>query len=169
MAKKPKKDADAEGAGNAGGATGGGRKKLIILGLAGALLLAGGGGGAYFFLFRTKEPATEKAEDVKKAVAFVELRELIINLASEPNQDRSRFLKFKVALEVADPKIVPEIQPLLPRVEDVFQVYVRELRPSDLEGSGSVYRLREELLRRVNMAVYPAKVNAVLFKDMMIQ
>jgi flagellar FliL protein len=48
-------------------------------------------------------------------------------------------------------------------------VFVRELRASDLEGSAGVYRLREELVRRVNIAVYPAKVDAVLFKDIVIQ
>jgi flagellar FliL protein len=57
----------------------------------------------------------------------------------------------------------------LPRVEDTFQVFVRELRASDLDGSAGVYRLREELLRRVNVAVYPAKVDAVLFKDIIVQ
>ncbi len=46
---------------------------------------------------------------------------------------------------------------------------MRELRASDLEGSSGVYRLREELLRRVNIAVYPAKVDAVLFKDIVVQ
>jgi flagellar FliL protein len=58
---------------------------------------------------------------------------------------------------------------LLPRVEDIFQVFVRELRASDLEGSGGVHRLREELLRRVNVAVAPTRVEAVLFKDVIVQ
>ena len=78
-------------------------------------------------------------------------------------------LKFKVSLEVKDPKLVAEIQPLMPRVEDSFQLFLRELRASDLEGSVGLYRLREELLRRVNIAVYPAKVDAVLFKEMIVQ
>ena len=51
----------------------------------------------------------------------------------------------------------------------MFQVYTRELRPSDLEGSAGVYRLKEELLRRINVAIYPSKVEAVLFKEILIQ
>ena len=47
--------------------------------------------------------------------------------------------------------------------------YLRELRLEDLQGAAGVYRLREELLVRVNQAVRPAKVNDVLFKDMLIQ
>ena len=46
---------------------------------------------------------------------------------------------------------------------------MREIRASDLSGSVGLYRLREELLKRVNVAVYPAKVDAVLFKDLIIQ
>jgi flagellar protein FliL len=97
------------------------------------------------------------------------VREMTVNLASDSAQDRTRLLRFKAALEVKDPKLIPDIQPLLPRVEDTFQVFVRELRASDLEGSGGLYRLREELLRRVNYAVYPAKVDAVLFKELVVQ
>ena len=59
--------------------------------------------------------------------------------------------------------------PLLPRIEDQFQVFTRELRTTDLEGSAGVYRLKEELLKRVNIAIYPAKIDAVLFKEILIQ
>jgi flagellar FliL protein len=55
------------------------------------------------------------------------------------------------------------------RVLDAFQVYLRELRRSDLEGSAGIYRLREELQRRVNLAVYPASVENILFKEILIQ
>lgn len=171
MAKKPKKD-DAEGADAPEGGKepkAGGKKKLILFGAVGLAALGGIGGGAYFFLGRHKDPAAEHAEAPKKPVAFVDIREMMINLASEPNQEKARFLKFKVALEVKEPKIAADIQPLLPRIEDTLQVFVRELRATDLDGSAGVYRLREELLRRVNVAVYPAKVDAVLFKDIIIQ
>jgi flagellar protein FliL len=58
---------------------------------------------------------------------------------------------------------------VLPRIIDNFQVYLRELRVEDLKGSGGMYRLREELLLRVNAAVAPAKINDVLFKEMLVQ
>ena len=168
--KKPNKDATEEGAEAApDGAPkpAGGRKKLIVIAAA-VLVLIGGGAGAYFMLGRGHESG-EAAAQVKKPVAFVDIREMTVNLAAEPNQDHPRFLKFRVALELSDPKAVTEIQPLLPRVEDAFQVFVRELRSADLDGSAGMYRLREELLRRVNIAVYPAKIDAVLFKDVVIQ
>ena len=112
----------------------------------------------------------QHAEQPQKPVAFVDVQQMIVNLATEPKAgDRQRFLKFKVSLEVKDPKAVAAVEPLLPRVEDIFQVFVRELRASDLEGSGGIHRLREELLRRVNVAVAPTRVDAVLFKEVIVQ
>jgi flagellar protein FliL len=177
MAKKANEDApdeEAEGASSEGKAPSGGKKKLILFGGVGLVALAVLGGGGYFFFGRgTPHEAGEQQALAKKPVGFLEIREMMVNLAPDvaqgPGADRARMLKFKVALEVKDPKLIPEIQPLLPRVEDTFQVFVRELRASDLEGSGGLYRLREELLRRVNYAVYPAKVEAVLFKELVVQ
>lgn len=162
---KGKSEAKAEG--EAAEAAPRSRKKLIMVALAGLLVL-GGGGGAYVFL--AKKPKPDQAEAAKpKPVAFVEVREMTVNLAAEPNQERPRFLKLKVALEVKEPKVIPEIQPLMTRIEDSFQTFVRELRASELDGSAGLYRLREELLRRVNIAVHPARVDAVLFKEVVIQ
>lgn len=143
------------------------RRRMLLLGLAGALAVGGAAGG-YALLGRPADKSDPR-EPLKKPVTMLNLREMTVNLAAEPNQERPRFLKFSVALEVDDPKVAAEIQPVLPRVEDAFQVLVRQLRAADLEGSAGVYRLREELLRRVNLAVHPAKVEAVLFKDLVVQ
>ena len=44
---------------------------------------------------------------------------------------------------------------------DAFQTYLRELRPSDLDGSAGLYRLKEELTRRVNVSIAPARAIGV--------
>jgi flagellar FliL protein len=172
MAKKPKTDEDgapAEGAAEGGGKS---KKKLIII-VAGVLLLAGAGGGGWFFFLKKPSAeqiaAAEAAKNAKKPVAFIEMKDMIIGITGGPQQERQPMIKIKVVLETADAKISDEIKPLLPRVEDAFQVFMRELRPSDLEGSAGMYRLKEELLRRVNVTVFPAKIDAVLFKELLIQ
>lgn len=172
MAKKPKTDADsapAEGAAEGGGKS---KKKLIMI-VAGVVLLAGAGGGGWFFFMKKPSPeqiaAAEAAKNAKKPVAFIEMKDMIIGITGGPQQERQPMIKIKVVLETADAKISDEIKPLLPRVEDAFQVFMRELRPSDLEGSAGMYRLKEELLRRVNVTVFPAKIDAVLFKELLIQ
>ena len=65
--------------------------------------------------------------------------------------------------------MVTQIQPIMPRVMDAFQTYLRELRPSDLDGSAGLYRLKEELTRRVNVAISPARSTRVLFKEIVVQ
>ncbi len=169
MAKKPKKteaeqESDADGA--APEKPAGGRRKLIVI-VAGVLVLAGSGAGGFVFM-RGKGKEADVMQE-KKFTGFVDIKEMTVNLAPSPQQERVQYLKLKVALEVGDPRLMGQIQPLLPRIEDTFQVYMRELRASDLEGSAGVYRLKEELLRRVNLAVYPSRVDAVLFKEIVVQ
>jgi flagellar FliL protein len=173
MAKKPKTpEAEGEeGEAKPGGIKGLLANKMVLIGLVG-MLAAGGGGGAWMFMGKKKEtvdPALEAAKAVQKRTGFVEMKEMLINISGAQAGERQGFIKVKVALEIADSKMAPEIQPLLPRIEDMFQVYLRELRPADLEGSAGTFRLKEELLRRVNMAVHPAKVDAVLFKELLVQ
>jgi flagellar FliL protein len=145
-----------------------GKKKLFIMMAAALLVLGGGGGGAYFFLFGEKHHEEKPAAAVVKPPAFVDLPDVLVNLAASGDQ-RSHYLKAKITLEVADQKIAEDIKPVMPRVMDAFQTYLREMRTSDMEGSAGLYRLRDELTRRVNLAVAPAKINAVLFKEIVVQ
>ena len=82
---------------------------------------------------------------------------------------RNATLKIRIALELQEQDDVPQIELMMPRILDNFQVYLRELRIEDLKGSAGMYRLREELLSRVAAAVAPARVNDVLFKEMLVQ
>ncbi len=142
------------------------RKKLIIMAAA-ALLLVGGGGATWFFFFRHHEEAHAEVA-APKAPIFVDVPEVLVNLVGAPGE-RTQYLKVKVVLEVKEEKQVETIKPTMPRVSDIFQTYMRELRPSDLNGSAGLFRLKEELTRRVNVAVAPNQVNAVLFKEIVIQ
>ena len=142
-------------------------KKLIIMAAAGLLVLGGAGGGAWFFF--GKKPHDEKPVPVAvKPPAFVDMPDVLVNLSGAVN-GRAQYLKAKIVLEVADQKIAEEIKPVLPRVLDSFQTYLREMRPTDLEGSAGLYRVRDELTRRVNLAVAPSRINAVLFKEIVVQ
>ena len=141
--------------------------KLIIIAVAGLLVVGGGGTAGYLMLAGGKHEEKAAAPPAKP-VAFFELPDVTVNLASTASE-RTQYLRLKIVLELADATMVPLVQPLLPRVVDAFQTYLRELRSSDLEGSAGLYRLRDELTRRVNVAVAPTRVNAVLFKEIVIQ
>jgi len=141
--------------------------KLVIIGAAALIVIGGGAAGAYVMLGGKKQVEEHVAAPVKP-VAFFEMPDVMVNLASS-GTDRTQYLKIKVVLELPDQMVVAQLQPLLPRVVDAFQTYLRELRPSDLEGSAGLYRLRDDLTRRVNLAITPGHVNAVLFKEIIVQ
>ena len=149
-------------------------KLFIIIGAAAIVVLLAGA-GLYIFLSSSAAPATEEgahgalpegAVDTGHTFIF-NLPPMIVNLNDEGQA--GAFMKLTVALEVANQEMMLEIQPRMAKVVDAFQVYLRELRRSDLEGSAGVYRLKEELLRRVNVAIYPSHVESVLFKEILVQ
>ena len=93
---------------------------------------------------------------------------MLVNLSGQPGE-RVQYLRVKVVLEGKEDKQAEAIKPSMPRVTDIFQTYIRELRASDLSGSAGLFRLKEELTRRVNMATAPIPVAAVLFKEIVVQ
>jgi len=134
---------------------------------AGIVAFAAVGGGAYFFFAGHSSAAVSSEQH--KAPIFVDMPDVLVNLSSTGGSDRTQYLKVKVVLEVADQAVSTQIQPLMPRLLDTFQTYLRELRPTDLDGSAGLYRLKEELTRRVNAAIAPSRINAVLFKEIVVQ
>jgi len=175
MASKPKKveaeedlDDEAEDGAEAAAAPSNGwfSRKMIMIAGGAALVLIGGGTGAYFMFSGPKEakPVTVQA----KPAVFLDVPEVLVNLSTTGNE-RTQYLKVKVVLELPDAALTPQIQTTMPRVMDAFQTYLRELRPTDLDGSAGLYRLKEELTRRVNAAIAPSRINAVLFKEIVVQ
>ncbi len=179
MADEESEQLDDAGDGEDGEASkGGGKRKLIIIIVAVVIvLLLGGAATAYFFgLFDSN--STEQQNLVTKAgevpendfvapAFFYELPEIAVNLNTIGR--KAARMKLSVSIEVSDPELIPKLEALLPRIIDSFQVYLRELRVADLKGSAGMYRLREELLTRVNSAIAPSKVKAILFKEMLVQ
>ncbi|MBX9747213.1 MAG: flagellar basal body-associated FliL family protein, partial [Hyphomonadaceae bacterium] len=100
-------------------------------------------------------------------VVFVTMPEILVNISGPDG--RPAYLKLKVTLEAPDDATVTALTESIPRVNDQFTGFLRELRTDDIAGSAGAYRLRIELLRRVNLAIAPAQVNAVLIEEMLVQ
>jgi flagellar FliL protein len=169
-AKKPDVEADAPEDGAEGeGASQKGflSKKLIIIAASGLFAVGVLGGGGWYF-WKSKPHDEKPAAVAAKPPAFLDMPEVLVNLSGNAN-GRAQYLKAKIVLELSDQKIADEIKPVLPRVLDSFQTYLREMRANDLEGSAGLYRVRDELTKRVNLAVAPARINAVLFKEIVVQ
>jgi flagellar protein FliL len=145
-----------------------GKLKLIVA-VVSFLVIVGGGTGTWLLFFRHgAEEVHAEAPPAAKPPVFVDVPDMLVNLVNLPGE-RVQYLKVKVVLEVREEKQVEAIKPSMPRVTDIFQTYLRELRPTDLNGSVGLFRLKEELTRRVNAAISPSQVNAVLFKEIVVQ
>jgi flagellar FliL protein len=149
-----------------------GKKKKLIM-LAAPVLLIGILAGLWFSgmaprLLGIKHNEPEKQEAAKPSMpVFVDLPDMIANLNSPSN--KPSYIKLQARLEVALPEDAEKIKQEMPRLQDIFQTYLREMRPEELRGSPGIYRLREELLGRANVAVAPVRVNDVLFTQLLIQ
>lgn len=144
-----------------------GLKTILMFGVPPVLVLLA---GAYFAFVQFGETTTvEQAEPEKVAEpsVYLDMPEMVVNLSSR--DQRSQYLKIRVALEAKEQSTLDAVKPVMPRVLDLFQVYLRELRSSDLNGSAGIFRLKEELLRRINLTIYPNRVDRVLFKEIIVQ
>ncbi|SJM65223.1 Flagellar biosynthesis protein FliL [Brevundimonas diminuta 3F5N] len=100
-------------------------------------------------------------------VTFYTLPDMIVNIQSADG--RPTYLKLRLTLETKDAAVASHLQAEAPRMQDMFQGFLRELRPEDLAGSAGSYQLRAEILRRVNLIAAPGKVDAVLIEEMLVQ
>jgi flagellar FliL protein len=170
-------------------------KKLVLFVILPTLLVLGAGGGALMMLLKPGGDAHQEGEqhagkdkdkDAGKAkgndghgaegggaftvtegedVYFVALPEILVNITTVDGGAA----KLKLTLEAADESALLALEPAMPRVMDQFQTFLRELRTDDLAGSGGAYRVRLELMRRVNLVIAPARIDAVLVEEMLIQ
>ncbi len=146
------------------------KKKLIALVIAIVLL---GAGATTFLVLKKKKEAHEQEQlaaaqtENKNEPIFHDMDEMIINLNTEGKN--VSFMKLKITLEVEGKENLASVQKMMPKINDVLQMYLRELRPADMQGSVGLYRLKEELLLRINKIVYPSQVNDLLFKEVLVQ
>jgi flagellar FliL protein len=171
---------------------------LLFIVVPAALVVLGGGGGAAFLLMQpTAEAAdgghAEKAgghaparkkggghgaaegeanpalgviSDGPDGVVFYTLPDIVVNIQTAGG--RPAYLKLKLTLEMKDAALAEHLQAEMPRMQDMFQSFLRELRPEDLAGSAGTFQLRAEILRRVNLIAAPGKVDAVLIEEMLV-
>lgn len=150
-----------------------GKGKLLILIGGVVVLLLGAGAGLWFIGILPSMLGMKKEDPQADVVAkpvppsYLDLPELVANLNGNPQ--RPSYIKIVARLEIPKPDDVDKVRAVMPRLQDMMQTYMREMRPDELRGSAGTYRLREELIARANTAAAPAKVSDVLFTQMLIQ
>lgn len=166
-----------------------GKKKLIFIagGVVALLVIVGGlfaagviGGKKEVALDEHGQPIAEEEhlspeeKAAKEAAAaeaakpvYYELPQFLVNLNSTTS--RVSFLKMSVTLELRDVAAVAVMDASKPRIQDVFNTYLRELRPADIQGSAGIYRLRTELITRLNNTIEEGAVKDILFGEIIVQ
>ncbi len=169
-------------------------KKILMI--AAPVLLLVVGGAVYFLMFAGGEEAAPEGAEVAadaeghggehasagggagKAAGssdahhpvFFDVPDILVNVSTAGG--KPAFLKLAVSLEVeggSKEEVAQKLDPIMPRIVDQLQTYLRELRMEDLSGSAALFRLKEELLRRINVAAAPVEVKGVLFREMIVQ
>jgi len=159
-----------------GGGSGGGLKKIILFVVLPIVLLAGAGAGLFFsgmldsvLGIHAEEEGLEekKAEEAAGPGHYMNLDEILVTLSGKGR--KQSFLKMRISLELENVEAEARITAVMPRIIDNFQVFLRELRVEELQGSQGMYRVKEELLSRVNAAARPTKVKDVLIGEILVQ
>ncbi len=139
-----------------------------ITGIAGGFLLLAALALVYAYFFTGLFKASHvKAVVPDTIVTYVDAPDIIVNINA--GQGKTKFLKLGITLSVHGTQKAARVKAALPRVIDSFQIYMRELRVEDINGSAGMFLLKEELLRRVNTELAPDRIDDVLFKEMLLQ
>ncbi len=140
-------------------------KQTLIIGATIVALL--GGGGLIYSKFYSDTANPIQNVDDKKTI-FVPMNEITVNL-KQGIENNTSWLKVHVTLEVIGKTNYETVTKMMPKIMDVFQTYLKELRKNDLDGSFGIYKIKDEMLLRINAILYPAKIEDILFQDFMMQ
>ena len=155
---------------------GGGIMKLVLPVV--ALLLGVGGGYMLGNSMGTKqveeaqalapEPAAgEIAKDPNAMVGdMFKLDPFVVNL-NEPKG--SRYLKTTIQLEMGDPELNTELERRSAQLRDVILALLTSKSSQELQALEGKFRLREELLSRINALLVNGTVNRIYFTEFVIQ
>jgi flagellar FliL protein len=141
------------------------KKKIAIISAVAVLVLSGAG---VFIknLDHEKELKMEAVADQK--VMFIPLEEMTVNLRNGV-ENNAAWLRIKVSLEVHGKNNYDTVSQMTPKIVDVFQTYLKELRKTDLDGSFGIYKMKDEMMLRINTIIYPARIEAILFQEFIMQ
>ncbi len=116
---------------------------------------------------KTEEGEVATSPETEAKEVYFDLPDILVNLNSKGN--KQVYLKVLITLAIPDAETSTKVENYMPRILDSFQVYLRELTVNEIQASSGMYRLKEELVERINRVIAPSRINDVLFREMLIQ
>ena len=143
------------------------RKKIILIAIVviiGLPIL-----GILFYKYSKIKPVenSEFANGKKEEVLYYDLTPIVVNL--DTRNKASKFLKISITLKFNNNNSLEEAKKLEPSLRNEYFTFLRQLRPSDVVGSISIYRLKNSLYKRTNKILYPAEISDLLIEDILVQ
>lgn len=146
------------------------RSKLpLVLGVVLALALGGGGFYAvYSGMILGQGDQQLTGEETNPAplpdIAFLPMEPLVVSLGATAS---ARHLRFAGQLEV-EKQHQAEVALLMPRVLDVLNGYLRALDVAELEDRTALFRLRSQMLRRIQIVTGEGRVRDLLVTEFVL-
>ena len=136
------------------------------------LLLALGGGG--FFVWQKflnvpagegGEVATKKAKE-KQEVSVFKMDSFVVNLAKNAGR---RYLKMTMELELDDKTVESEIKQKMPQIRDSILILLSGKSFEDINTIGGKYKLKDEIITRINTILIGGRIRQIYFTEFVIQ
>lgn len=143
------------------------RRMLLIMSVMVAIVGILVAVGVVFFIGGEKKKADAPHTDMPM-VAIYDVPEFNLSLLSD-DPTAQHFIKIKMSLELANAGDSAAMDKLLPKLQDDWGGFLRQMRITDLQGSANLQRLKEGLLRRANQSLDPVAVKAVYIRELLIQ
>ncbi len=154
-----------------------GNKVLIIIIIIGVLIM--GMMGAGFFVLWKKisasvpqvetvaqeesEPEEEKPEEIG---IIYPLKTFVVNLA---DQDRERYLRVAINLELKDEVIAKDVEKRLPQIMDSILMILPTKKVQDIQSSTGKIALRDEILAKLNNIFKSDAIKNIYFTEFVVQ
>jgi flagellar FliL protein len=138
----------------------------VILAIIALLLLMVGGWFIYKNIVHNEEKTIE--ESLMGQIFFLDLEPITVNLRAG-SENNLAWLRIKVTLEVKGQNNYDLLKKMTPKVMDVFQTYLKELKKSDLDGSFGIYKIKDEMMMRINVILAPTQIENILFQEFILQ
>ena len=149
---------------------------MIIGIIVGLLALGGGGYYAYMTYFQEKPVEEVPVEGEEGAVQVVEeninlgvmfpLDSFIVNLAGSKGK---RFLKVTISLELSTPEVHAELKENIQKVTDSILVLLSSKSFEDVYSVRGKFKLKDEVVTRVNRFLVVGHVKDAYFTEFIIQ